>query len=276
MDVVLGGERLGRPVAVDVGRIHYDLLRWVGTTGTSAAEGYAWAPPVTELRDGDRVAVIGAAGPMGFMHVIRALTLERTIGSLTAIDIDPARLAHLADAARPLADARGIDFSTLDSRVADPGGGYTHVGVMVPSPALAESAIAMAGEGALVDLFAGFAVGTRAPLDLDVILERRIFVLGTSGSMIPDMKAVLRRLESGALDTNISVYAVSGMEGVSDALEAVKARTSTGKIVIYPRLHEMGLVPLPEMAAHDPAVAAAMDDGRWTRAAEEALLEGAA
>ena len=90
--------------------------------------------------------------------------------------------------------------------------------------------------------------------------------------MISDMKAVLARLEAGALDTNISVYAVSGMQGVADALEAVRARTSGGKIVIYPQLTELGLVTLAEMEAELPDVAAALDEGRWTKAAERALL----
>ena len=63
------GRRIGRPVAVDVGRVHYDLTRWVGTTGDSRRGRLRLAPADGELRAGDRVAVIGAAGPMGFMHV---------------------------------------------------------------------------------------------------------------------------------------------------------------------------------------------------------------
>ena len=66
------------------------------------------------------------------------------------------------------------------------------------------------------------------------------------------------------------------MEGVADALAAVEARTSGGKIVVYPRLHEMGMVRLSELAERVPTVAAALRDGRWTRAAEEALLAAAA
>ena len=62
------------------------------------------------------------------------------------------------------------------------------------------------------------------------------------------------------------------MEGVRDALAAVEARTSGGKIVVYPALHELGLVRLAELAERLPAVAAALRDGRWTRAAEDALL----
>ena len=272
LDVVLGGARIGRPVSVDVGRIHYDLVRWVGTPGTSAADGYAMAPADGELRDGDRVAVVGAAGPMGFMHVIRAETTGRTGLSVTAIDIDDERLAHLADVAAPIAASHGVDVRFVNGRTGDPGSGYDYVAVMVPSPAIAAQAVALAGPACRVNLFAGFAVGTRADLDLDAILAKGAYLFGTSGSEIPDMKAVLARLERGDLDTNVSVDAVAGMEGVREALAAVEARTSGGKIVVYPMLHDLGFVPLGEMGERLPAVARCLDEGRWTRAAEEALL----
>jgi threonine dehydrogenase-like Zn-dependent dehydrogenase len=275
LDIVLGGRRLGRSVEIDIGRVHYELIRWIGTIGASAADGYAWVPPVTELRDGDRVAIIGAAGPMGFMHVIRSLTLGRSDLEVTAIDIDQPRLAHLARVAGQLTEERGAAFETIDSTAAESGSDYTHVGVMVPVPAIAAGAVEMVAEGGLVDIFAGFAVGTRAAIDLDALIEKRIFLYGTSGSIVPDMKAVLGRLEAGTLDTNISVYAISGIEGVADALAAVKGRTTNGKIVIYPELHSVGLIRLADMAEHFPRVAAALDDGRWTRAAEEALLGAA-
>jgi hypothetical protein len=272
INVVLGGERLGRPVEIDVGRVHYDLTRWVGTQGSCAVDGYAWVPPTGELRDGEKVGIIGAAGPMGFMHVIRALTSGRSDLSVTAIDIDEARLAHLASVAGPLAESNGVAFESLNSKDSQPQGGFTRVGVMVPSPALAAEAVELAGDGAIMDLFAGFAIGTRAPLDLDEMLRKRVYVLGTSGSMISDMKAVLAKLEAGTLDTNISVDAVSGMAGVADALAAVKARTSGGKIVIYPMLPALGMLRLPEIEAQFPTVAAKLDAGRWTRAAEDELL----
>ena len=61
-----------------------------------------------------------------------------------------------------------------------------------------------------------------------------------------------------------------------DALEAVNARTSGGKIVIYPQLTSLGLVTLAELPERLPQVAAKLEDGRWTRAAEQTLLETAA
>lgn len=276
IDIVLGGRRIGRAVAVDVGRIHYDLTRWVGTPGSGAADGYAIAPADGELRAGDRVAVIGAAGPMGFMHVVRAASSALPGLSLTAVDIDDARLAHLASSAGPLAAARGIPAVFLNSRTVQLEPGFSYVAVMVPAPPLVAQAVDLAGEGARINVFAGFAAGTRASLDLDAALAKRVYLFGTSGSQIPDMKAVLRKLERGELDPNISVDAITGMEGVPAALAAVEARTSGGKIVVYPALHELGMVRLSELAERLPSVAASLRDGRWTRAAEDALLATAA
>jgi threonine dehydrogenase-like Zn-dependent dehydrogenase len=274
--VVTGGLPIDRPVAIDVGRIHYDPIRFTGTTGTSVAEAYARVPADGELRAGDTVAVVGAAGPMGFMHVIRAATLGLADVSLAAIDIDDARLAHLAAVAAPLASQNGVEAAFVNSRTEPiPSGAFSYVGVMVPAPALVVQAVEMAAPGARLNLFAGFAVGTKAELDLDRVVRDGLYLFGTSGSEIRDMQAVLARLEAGRLDTNVSLDAVCGMEGIADALAAVEARTSGGKIVVYPQLHDLGMVRLSELPARLPAVAAAMAGGRWTREAEAALLSEA-
>jgi D-arabinose 1-dehydrogenase-like Zn-dependent alcohol dehydrogenase len=206
------------------------------------------------------------------MHVIRTVTCGLPGIALTAIDIDDARLAHLADVAGRLAVAHGVSARFLNGRTTSPEPGFDYVAVMVPAPPLVAQAIDLAGTGACVNIFAGFAAGTRATIDLDGVIERRLYLLGTSGSEIPDMQTVLGRLERGELDTNISVDAICGMEGVQDALAAVEARTSGGKIVVYPQLHETGLVRISELGERFPAVAAALDEGRWTRAAEDLLL----
>jgi hypothetical protein len=86
------------------------------------------------------------------------------------------------------------------------------------------------------------------------------------------MRTVLRKLESGALNTNISVAAVSGMKGAISGLEAVATRQIAGKIIVYPQLHELGLLTLPELEERFPAVFAELDDETWTEAAEKELL----
>ncbi len=272
INVVTGGLLVGRPVAVDVGRVHYDLTRWVGTAGSSATAGYAAIPADGELGAGDRMAVVGAAGPMGLMHVARAASAGLAGSSITAIDIDDARLERLRQAAGPIARAHSVELTLVNSRSVTVVPGFSYIAMMVPAAALVGQTVALAGSGCRINIFAGFASGTRAEVDLDGYIERSCYFLGTSGSRIPDMQAVLRKLESGELDTNISLDAVAGFEGVAEALAAVEGRTATGKIMVYPSLPDLGLVRLSELADRFPSVAAALEDGRWTKAAEEELL----
>jgi threonine dehydrogenase-like Zn-dependent dehydrogenase len=271
-NVVTGGVPIGRATAIDIGRVHYDLIRWTGTTGSSAAEGYSAIPADGEVRDGDRMAVIGAAGPMGLMHVVRAASAGWKDLSIAAVDVDDARLANLQRAAGAIARSRGVDLKVTNSRSTEVAPGFSYIALMVPAPALVGQAVGLAGLGCRINIFAGFATGTRADIDLNIYLERHCYLLGTSGSGIQDMKAVLRKVESGELDTNISLDAVAGFEGVADALAAVEARTSGGKIMVYPALTELGLVRLSELGERFPTVAARLRDGQWTKAAEQELL----
>jgi threonine dehydrogenase-like Zn-dependent dehydrogenase len=272
INIVTGGASIGRAVAVDVGRVHYDLTRWVGTTDASAMDGYATIPADGEVRAGDRMGVIGAAGPMGLMHVVRAASAGWKDLSIAAIDIDDSRLEHLERAAGSIARSRGVELTVINSRSTEVAPGFSYIALMVPAPALVGQAVTLAGSGCRINIFAGFATGTRAQIDLDRYIGQHCYFLGTSGSGIPDMKAVLRKVESGELDTNISLDAVCGFEGVADALAAVEARTAAGKIMVYPSLPDLGLVRLSELAERFPTVAAALDDGRWTKAAEQELL----
>lgn len=272
INVVTGAVPIGRPIALDVGRVHYDLTRWTGTSGTSAIEAYATIPADGEVRAGDRMAAIGAAGPMGLMHVVRAASAGWKGLSIAAVDIDDARLAHLEQAAGPIARSHGVELSVVNSRTAEVASGFSYIALMVPAPPLVGQAVALAGPGCRINIFAGFATGTRAEIDLDRYIERHCYFLGTSGSRIPDMTAVLHKVESGELDTNISLDAVTGFEGVADALAAVESRTASGKIMVYPSLPDLGLVRLSELGARFPSVAAELRHGRWTKAAEQELL----
>ncbi|MGZ6268764.1 MAG: alcohol dehydrogenase catalytic domain-containing protein, partial [Candidatus Limnocylindrales bacterium] len=274
LDIVTGDTKIGRPVSLDVGRIHYDLTRWTGTTGRSAADGYASVPASGELRDGDRVAVVGAAGPMGLMHVVRSISGGWRDLEVVGIDIDAVRLAHLERLAAPLARERGVRLTVANSQTSAVDPGFSYVALMVPAPALVAQAVSLAGEGGRINIFAGFAIGTRATVDLDHYLTLSCYFVGTSGSGIDDMKAVLGKVERGELDTNISLDAVTGFEGFADAIAAVESRTSSGKIMVYPTLPHLAFTPLSELAERAPAAAAALDHGRWTTAAERALLQG--
>lgn len=270
--LVLGGATIDRRVSLDVGRVHYDFTRYIGTVGSDPAEAYTHVPANGEIRAQDSVAIIGAAGPMGLMHTVRTVSLGLPGVRVVGADVNDERLAHLASVVNPTAVERGVPFEVVNSSTAPLAPGFSYLTCLVPVPALLSQAVDLAGEGAIVNAFAGFPAGTLAELDLQGIIERHVFLIGTSGSEMSDMRTLLTKLETRALDTSISLDAVCGMAGFSDAIDAVNNRTSGGKIMVYPGLHDLGLVRLSEMAEKLPEVAAALDDGRWTKAAEAALL----
>jgi threonine dehydrogenase-like Zn-dependent dehydrogenase len=270
--VVLGGVQFGRRVKIDVGRIHYDYIRYCGTTGSDPADGYAWIPATGEIRPGDSLAVLGAAGPMGLMHVMRAAVSGVPGITIDATDLSDDRLAHLATVVDPAAAADGVRVRYVNTGGVPLQPGYTFVVCLVPVPAVLAQSVDLAGPGAIVNAFAGVAAGTLVELDLQHVIADHVFILGTSGSENTDMATVLRKIESGRLDTTISLDAITGMAGFTDAINSVINRTSGGKIMVFPMLHDMGLVRLAELPDVMPEVAAAMDNGRWTPAAEAALL----
>ncbi|MDR2975079.1 MAG: alcohol dehydrogenase catalytic domain-containing protein [Propionibacteriaceae bacterium] len=273
MNLLMNGRRFDRDVDIDVGRVHYDLIRYVGTIGAEAGEGYSWTPGTSELRSGDHVAVIGAAGPMGLMHVVRAATSGVPGIQVDAIDVNDDRLARLQDVLGPIAEANGVPTRVLNSTREPLASSYSYVALMVPAPPLVRQAVGLAGPDAIINAFAGFAIGTMAGLDLNHLVTSRIYLVGTSGSRIVDMETVWGRLAAGRVDTNISLDAISGIAGVPAAIESVNNRTSQGKIMVYPALHDLGLIRLVDLPEQLPQVAAAMQDGRWTKQAEQELLQ---
>ncbi len=273
--LVLCGETIGRPVSIGVGRIHYGMTRWIGTPTADAAAAYATIPPTGELREGDSVVVVGAGGPMGQMHAIRCLSSEASGLRVVCADIDDDRLAALATKAEPVAEARGIPLEMVNTKTAPLEGEYTYFGLMAPVGALLADAITRAAPGCRINVFAGIPAPVRHELDMDRYVRAGCFMFGTSGSRIEDMEAVLRKVTAGQLDTNRSVDAVSGMAGAIDGIRAVENRTLAGKIIVYPELHELGLVPLSELPKTNPAVAGKLDGGVWTAGAEAALLAAA-
>ena len=274
MCVVLGGGKIDRKVALDIGRVHYDFIRFVGTTGDDPAEGYAWIPANGDLREGDNIVIMGAAGPMGLMHTMRAVTSGVSGISVTGTDLNDDRLEHLAATVDPVAEERGVPVTYINTGTTALEPGYTHISCMVPVPAVVSQAVDLAGEGAILNAFAGIPAGTLGEFDLQGIIERRVFMLGTSGSDVSDMRTVLRKIEEGIIDTHISLDAVTGMAGFRDAIDSVINRTSGGKIMVYPMLHDLPLTRLVDMGEKLPHVAAKLNDGIWTKEAEEALLAG--
>ncbi len=277
LNLVLGGGRLPRPVKVPLGGVHYSNLRVVGTAGLRAADGYARIPYSGEMPSPGIVRVIGAGGPMGMMHVIRALALGGPGTEVVAVDVSAERLDVLRKRAEPLSGRRGLSFRTElagpDAPAPPPGPAPTYTVVMAPVPALVADAVARSAPKGIINLFAGVPVGVDGTLDLDRYIREELYLFGTSGSTIEDMRIVLRRIASGELDTDLSLSAVSGLAGALEGLEAVRNQSVPGKIVVYPHLPDLGLVPLEKLGEVCPAARPKLRDGIWTKEAEAELVK---
>lgn len=272
INIVLGGGKIGRDVEVGVGRVHYGLTRWIGTAGDDASASYKVIPANGEVKPGESVIIIGAGGPMGQMHVIRDLCLGFKV-KVTGTDFDDDRLASLAAKANPLADKNGCGLKMVNTGKTQLDCGFDYYGIMAPLGPLVAEAVVKANPGARINIFAGIPAPVKQALDLNTYIAKGIFMFGTSGSLIGDMIIVRDKMESGQLDTGCSLDAVSGMAGAIDGIEAVKNRTMAGKVLVYPKLKGMGLIPLNKIADKYPTVAAKLQHGMWTLAAENELLK---
>lgn len=268
VNVCLCGRQIGRKVEIGIGRIHYGNVRWIGTISSDASKSLKMIPQTGEVRHKDKVLVVGAGGPMGQMHVIRTLSLGLEGVTVTGSDLDDGRLASLAPKVEGFAN-----YTAINSTKEELGKDYSYISIMAPVPELVVDALARCSKDAIVNVFAGIPAPVKHQIDLEELIYKRSYMIGTSGSEVEDMKAVYRKVLAHQLDTDLSVGAVSGMAGAKDGLEAVEKRTLDGKILVYPELVYEVLIPLPKLAEVYPSVAALLKNGSWTKEAEAEFLK---
>ncbi|HMO49934.1 MAG TPA: alcohol dehydrogenase catalytic domain-containing protein [Kiritimatiellia bacterium] len=272
VNIVLGSKNFARPVVTPVGRIHYGGVRITGTTGSNPADGYAAIPSTGEIRPNDRMLVVGAAGPMGAMHVIRNLCQGVPGIAVVGVDMNHERLIQLEKIAAPISARHGLAFRALHAQQLAADDPFDYLALMVPAPALVAEAVQRAKPNAIINIFAGIPAQVTHPIDLNTYLQKRAYFIGTSGSTIEDMKIVLKKVTDRSLDTNLSVAAISGLEGAIDGIRAVEHQAIAGKILVYPSCRGLALTPLNKLVGTLPQVAARLRDGCWTLEAEQELL----
>jgi threonine dehydrogenase-like Zn-dependent dehydrogenase len=282
---VINPTKLTGPVQVDVGRLHYDNLYLTGTMEQSI--GAAYRPIRTQLRGGGRAAFVGAAGPMGQMHVQRALQAAEAPRQIVATDLVPERLAVVEQKYGQLIEAKrdkievalrtpqgksGADFNA-DLFAMTGGEGYDDVVVLAPSANVVAGAVSLMAQDGVMNIFAGLPRGTKAPIDLRLVAGKGLRFTGSSGSMIHDLRNTLDAAESGQLDPNLSVVAVSGLNDAKKGIAAVMTQTYPGKIVVYPQIQDFPITALSDLKTVLPAVYELLGPNEsWTVEAEREFL----
>jgi threonine dehydrogenase-like Zn-dependent dehydrogenase len=275
-----------RPVAIDPGRLHYDNIVYVGTTGSNLDAAYQGTPVRAALQPGGVAWIAGAGGAMGRMHVQRALESVDPPRLILATEVSAERAEDLLRSFTGLAECRGITLAVINPQacprdsaaalaVAEVQGGIDDVQVLAADPNVAVEATRHLAPGGVVNLFAGLKRGTTAPINAWLIYgPAQIRLVGHSGSGLDDQIAIVERAAAGHLAPERCVSAIGGFRQVPEGLKAMLAATYPGKIVIFPAVPDFPLTALPDLREALPVVYAKLADGRtWTALAEEAFLE---
>jgi len=279
---ILADAPLDRPVNVDIGRVHYNRWLYVGGRGAEIADAYSDTPARSSLKPGGRAWFVGAGGPMGRMHVQRAIQKENGPKVIVCTDVSDLRLQDVEDSFGEEASTQGIEFVCLNPLNKEPYAegmapfrelGFDDIIVLAPiPPVITDAASWLAPEG-VMNVFAGVARGVTAKLDLSDIYLKDVRIIGHSASSIDDLRLMLHQAESGELSPNRSVAAIGSLNATKDGLRAVKDQVYPGKVVIFPQIKDFPLTAVPDLKDALPTVFALLKDGReWTQEAEEEFL----
>ena len=286
---ILGEEAMDRRVDVDVGRIHYHRWTYVGGTGSDVARAYSDRPIRSSLKAGGKALFVGAGGPMGRMHVQRAIQLENGPGMVVCTDISDARLEDMRNTYGAEAGERGVEFVTVNpmnkeqyaagmARFMDADGpgraGFDDILVLAPVAAVISEASTYLAPQGVMNVFAGVLRGTMAQIDISRVYLEGVRVIGHTASSIDDLKLMLFQAENNLLAPNRSVAAVGSLEAASDGLQALQDAVYPGKVVIFPNIKSMPITAVPDLKEGLPSVYAKLENGRdWTVAAENEFLD---
>ncbi len=282
---LVGETALDGLVDTDVGRLHYDYTAYLGGRGPDIAASYGEARNRCDLRSRGTTVFVGAGGPMGLMHVQRAIQQPNGPSKIVATEVSDERLKSLEDRLAHLAESNDCELITFNSQTADQSlrdfvmgitddRGADDVVVSVPiSAVMAEADTVMNPDGMLV-FFAGVPNGTLAPLNLSAVYLDNAQYTGTSGLTIHDQQLVVDLADRGELSPGSIVGAVGGMRAAKDGLQALVDGSYSGKVLIFPQIHDLPLMGLHELHEKLPEVAQALGPGdTWNDAAERALFE---
>lgn len=282
---LVGQTPLDGLVEADVGRLHYDYIAFLGCQGPDIAAAYGPARNRCDLHPHGTAVFVGAGGPMGQMHVQRAIEQPDGPRLVIATEVSDQRLGTLKERFTPLAAKNGCELLTFNPQSQSQsiydfvmektqGQGADDVVVCVPiAPVMAEAATVMNPNGMLV-FFAGVPNGTLAPLNLSSVYLHNAQFTGTSGLALKDQDRVIQMAQQGNLSPRRSVGAIGGMRAAKAGIQAMVEGRYSGKIIIFPQIHDLPLMGLNELKDKMPDIAAKLEPGdMWTSAAEEALFE---
>jgi L-iditol 2-dehydrogenase len=188
---------------------------------------------VVDIQPGETVAIIGAGGPIGLMHL--QLALKRGASQVIAVDLKEPRLAVASQlgattiinpekndpvaAIHDLTEGRGVDVAIESAG----------------SPVTWLTALRSARKGGRVLWFGGLPTGTEIDLDTHIVHYGELSLYGVYHCTIQDVYHAYQLIVSGVVDARTLISGKMPLEKVEDALEEMMAGTCV-KMEIQPDL----------------------------------------
>ncbi len=283
---LMAEEPLDGFVEIDMGRLHYDSTYFVGGSDLEISTAYQQTNPRVSLKPAGRTWILGAGGPMGRLHLQRAIESDDGPGLIVASEVTRSRYEALLDFFVPFAKKNKKDLLIVNPNVdqneyqrvmenVKQAGGFDDIQIMVAIPDVIAESIQHAGVGAVIDLFAGLKRGVTSKVDAWLISgPQQVRFVGHSGSGLDDQKAVVERVISGQLKPQYSVAAIGGINQIADGIKAMKDWVFPGKIVIYPHVLDFPLISIAELDKRMPEIGKYLGEGKtWSFEAEKFFLE---
>jgi hypothetical protein len=283
---LLSDGSLAGEIQIDLGKLHYDDIQYVGSTSLNIADAYRQTPARVDFKADGVTWIFGAGGPMGRMHLQRAIESPHGPRSILATEISADRYLALEPFFAPLAREHHKELIILNPKeeperyqqVMDAvltQGGVDDIEIMVAHPSVMAEVTPYVGQDGVVNLFAGLKRGVKVGVDPCLIYgSRQVRFIGHSGSALDDQKAVIERTRSGQLKPELSVAAIGGLNQIADGIRAMKNWVYPGKIIIYPHVTDFALTAVKDMGQVFPEMEDAVGrDGVWTQEAEKLFLE---
>ncbi len=241
--------------------------------------------------EGGKIALLGAAGPMGLGAIDYALHAERRPSLLVVTDINQARLDRAAslftkeEAAKQGVQLHFVNTSVLDDPVGSlrkitGGSGFDDVFVYAPVKNLVEQGDQLLGSDGCLNFFAG-------PTDKEFSAEVNFYnihyapthIMGSTGGNDEDMRESLEMSAQGKLNPATMITHVGGLNSAIETINNLP-KIPGGKKLIYTGL-DMELTAIEDFTSKgnkDPLFAelakiVKKNNGLWSAAAEKYLLD---
>jgi len=282
---IMGNRHIDQKVNIDLGRLHYDMTYYVGSNSLDIDAAYQKTSPRVTLKPNGKTWIIGAGGPMGRLHLQRAIESEDGPQLILASEISEARCESLKEFFIPFAKKYKKELIIINS-VNDKeryfkiiseiknNGGFDDILLMVAVPAVVEESVKYLGNNSVINLFAGLNKGVTANIDTWLINgPKQMRLVGHSGSGLDDQKAVIDRVISRQLKPELAIAAIGGINQIADGIKAMKNLVFPGKIVIYLHVIDFPLTAIDKLEGKIPEIGEFLVDGKtWTLEAEKFFL----